>query len=294
MSGVIIRPRRSCLYVPGGNVRAIEKAHDLNADTVIYDLEDAVLPEAKETARRIVAAEVLAHKHGPREIIVRINALDTPWAVQDIAAIVAARPDGILIPKVQSKKDILRIDAALDAAGADTIMGVWAMIEMPGAIMNIAEIAGVSGQTRLRGFVIGLNDLAKEMRAVPAPGRAAFQTALSLTIMAARSHNLCAIDGVYNDYLDAQGLQAECDQGRMLGFDGKTLIHPAQLETANRVFAPSPAEVDAAKAIIAAFAAPENAGKGVLSVHGKMTELLHLKVAEQVLAMHNAICKMAR
>jgi citrate lyase subunit beta / citryl-CoA lyase len=293
MSGVLIRPRRSCLYIPGGNTRAVEKARDLNADTVIFDLEDAVLPEFKEAARDAVVAELQTRMHGTRETIVRINALDTPWAARDIAAIAAASPDGILIPKIQSGTDILHIDAALDAAGADKTMGVWAMIEMPRAIMNITEIARMSEQSRLCGFVAGVNDLAKEMRVTPAPGRAAFQTALSLTLMAARCHGLCVIDGVYNEYLDMEGLQAECDQGRMLGFDGKTLIHPSQLETANRVFAPSPDDVATAKAIVAAFAAPENAGKGVLSVNGKMTELLHLKISEHVLAMHDTICEMA-
>jgi citrate lyase subunit beta / citryl-CoA lyase len=289
MPAVTRRPRRSCLYMPGGNARALEKAQTLPADTLIFDLEDAVLPDAKDAARSAVAAIVSARGYGKREIIVRINSLDTDWAAQDIAAIVAARPDGILLPKVKSSDDIIQANNALTAAGADEALVLWAMIEMPAAILNIADIASISATTRLCGFVMGTNDLGKELRAVSTPDRAAFQTALSLTIVASRSFGLAAIDSVHNDYQDTAGLEAECRQGRILGFDGKSLIHPAQLDAANRIFAPDPGEVEAAKAIIAAFGEPENQGKGVITVNGKMTELLHLEQAEQLLAMQQAI-----
>lgn len=283
-----IRPRRSCLYLPSGNARAIEKAKDLPADVLIFDLEDAVLPEAKDAARVAACAAVSSGGYGNREIIVRINSLDTAWAAKDITASVAAGPDGILLPKVQSAADILQTDAAMTAAGADAMMGLWAMIEMPRAILNIAEIAAASSHTRLCGFVMGTNDLAKEMRASNTPDRAAFQTALSMTVMAARSYGLIAIDTVYNDYKDNAGCEAECQQGRILGFDGKTLIHPAQIDIANRIFAPTPEELQAAKDITAAFALPENQGRGVITVNGKMTELLHLEQAMALLSQHNS------
>ncbi len=303
MPAAPVRPRRSCLYMPGGNARALEKARSLPADMVIFDLEDAVSPGDKDAARAAVAAAVAARPYGARpygtrpygtrEVVVRINGLDTPWAQQDITAIAAARPDGILLPKVASASDIIdanaALDTALDAAGADAAIGLWAMIEMPRAILHIAEIAATSHATRLCGFVMGTNDLAKELRAVPTPGRCAFQTALSLTVAAARAYNLCAIDSVYNDFNDAAGLESECDQGRILGFDGKTLIHPSQLDTANRIFAPSPEAIEAAQHIIAAFADPANHGKGVLTINGTMTERLHLEQAQQLMMMHEAI-----
>jgi citrate lyase beta subunit len=278
-----IRPRRSCLYMPGDNARALEKAKGLPADMLIFDLEDAVPPGAKDAARTAVVAAVNAGGYGDREIVLRINSIDTAWAAQDIAAVASTKAGGILIPKIQSAADIMQVNEALSAAGAAEEMTIWAMIEMPRAILNIADIAATSAVTRLGGFVMGTNDLAKEMRAAITPDRAALQTALSLAVIAARSHGLIAIDSVYNDYNDADGLDTECRQGRILGFDGKTCIHPAQIEITNRIFAPSPDEIDEAKAIIAAFALPENKGKGVITVGGKMTELLHLEQARQVL-----------
>jgi citrate lyase subunit beta / citryl-CoA lyase len=247
------------------------------------------LPDAKGAARSSVAAAVASQAYGKREIIVRINSLDTEWAAQDITNIAAVQPDGILLPKVKSCNDIIQANAALTAAGANEALGLWAMIEMPAAILNIANIASMSQSTRLCGFVMGTNDLGKELHAVSTPDRAAFQTALSLTVAAARSHGLSAIDSVYNDYQDIAGLETECHQGRILGFDGKSLIHPAQLEAANRIFAPDPDEVETARAIIASFAKPENVGKGVITFNGKMTEVLHLEQARRLLAMHDAI-----
>lgn len=284
------RPRRSCLYMPGANARAIEKAKGLAADSVIFDLEDAVAPDAKAEARTAVCAAVKAGGYGKRELVIRINGLDTEWGLEDLKAAVAAGPDAILAPKVIDGGDIDRLNDAMSRAGAPETIGLWVMIEMPKAILNIQEIAEAVGRTRLTAFVMGTNDLAKEFRAINnPPERTAFQTALSMSVMAARAYDLLAIDGVFNDIKDEHGLIAECEQGRVLGFDGKTLIHPSQLEATNRIFAPSPADVEQAHAVIAAFADPANAGKGVLKVNGKMTELLHLEEARRVVDVAEAI-----
>lgn len=285
----IHRPRRSCLYMPGANERALEKAKSLAADTVIMDLEDAVAPDAKDTARDTIRSAIRTGGYGHREIVVRINGLDTEWGQADLDMAVAAGADALLAPKVMDGSDIDRLDDAMSQVGAPASMGLWVMIEMPRAILNIQDIASARDRTRLTTFVMGTNDLAKEYRARMTPDRLAFQTALGLSIAAARAYNLVAIDGVYNDIKNEQGLIAECEQGRDLGFDGKTLIHPSQLDTANRVFAPSPHDVEHAQAVIEAFAAPENAGKGVLKVNGKMTELLHLDEARRTVAMDEAI-----
>jgi citrate lyase subunit beta / citryl-CoA lyase len=283
------RPRRSCLYMPGANERALEKAKTLSADTVIMDLEDAVAPEAKETARDTIRAAVTAGGYGHREIVVRMNGLDTEWGQADLKMAVEAGAHALLAPKVIDGSDIDRLDDAMSRAGAPAEMGLWVMIEMPKAILNIQDIAQAVGRTRLTTFVMGTNDLAKEYRARMTPDRLAFQTALGLSMAAARAYNLVAIDGVYNDIKNEQGLIDECEQGRDLGFDGKTLIHPSQLDTANRVFAPSPHDVEHAQAVIEAFADPANSGKGVLKVNGKMTELLHLEEARRTVAMDEAI-----
>ena len=283
------RPRRSCLYMPGANERALEKAKTLPADTVIMDLEDAVAPEAKETARDTIRAAVSAGGYGHREIVVRMNGLDTEWGQADLKMAVEAGAHALLAPKVIDGSDIDRLDDAMSRAGAPAEMGLWVMIEMPKAILNIQDIAEAVGRTRMTTFVMGTNDLAKEYRARMTPDRLAFQTALGMSMAAARAYNIVAIDGVYNDIKNEQGLIDECEQGRDLGFDGKTLIHPSQLDTANRVFAPSPHDVEHAQAVIEAFADPENAGKGVLKVNGKMTELLHLDEARRTVAMDEAI-----
>ncbi|MDJ0921425.1 MAG: CoA ester lyase [Henriciella sp.] len=287
------RPRRSCLYMPGANARALEKAKGLAADTLIFDLEDAVAPDAKTEARQTVCDAVQAGGYGPREVVIRINGLDTEWGLEDIKAAVAAGPDAILAPKVIDGGDIDRLDDAMTRAGASEDMGLWVMIEMPKALFNIHDIAEAVGRTRLKAFVMGTNDLAKELRAINnPPERTAFQTALSLTVAAARAYDLLAIDGVFNGIGDEAGLEAETRQGRLLGFDGKTLIHPSQLEPANRIFAPAEADVEQAKAVIAAFADPANAGQGVLKVNGKMTELLHLEEANRTVAVADAIAAM--
>ena len=283
------RPRRSCLYMPGANARALEKAKGLPADTLILDLEDAVAPDVKTDAREAVCAAVTAGGYGARELVIRINGLDTPWGEADLASAAAAPAHALLAPKVTCAEDIVRLSQAMDAAGASPDMALWVMIEMPLAILNLAEIGAAAASSRLTAFVMGTNDLAKEMRAEPTADRAAFATALGLSVIAARAHGLTAIDGVYNDISDPEGLEAECRQGRTMGFDGKTLIHPAQLETANRVFSPDPDEIEQARAVIAAFADPANAGKGVLKVNGKMTELLHLEQARRAVAIAEAI-----
>lgn len=290
MSATAHRPRRSCLYMPGANPRALEKAKSLPADTLIFDLEDAVAPDAKLEARETVCTAVKAGGYGPREIVIRINGLDTEWGLDDLKAAVAAGPNAILAPKVIDGGDIDRLNDAMSRAGAPDDMGLWVMIEMPKAILNIQDIAEAVGRTRLTAFVMGTNDLAKELRGVnDAPVRTAFQTSLGLSVAAARAYDLLAIDGVFNGIGDEDGLDAECLQGRLMGFDGKTLIHPSQLAAANRIFAPDEADVAQAKAVIEAFADPSNAGKGVLKVNGKMTELLHLEEAQRTVAVADAI-----
>lgn len=283
------RPRRSCLYMPGANPRALEKAKSLSADMLILDLEDAVAPDAKAEARQVILDAVNERAYGTREVVIRTNGLDTQWGHDDLKMAVSARPDGILVPKVISGEQVLEIDKALSDAGAPADMGLWVMIEMPLAILNIQEIAAAAKHSRLTGFVMGTNDLAKEFNAIPTADRFAFQVPLALALAAARAYGITAIDGVYNDIKNEEGLVGECEQGRVLGFDGKTLIHPAQLEAANRVFSPSPDDVTQAEAVIEAFLQAENQGKGVLKVNGKMVELLHLEQAKRLVAVNDAI-----
>ena len=288
------RPRRSFLYMPGDKAKVLEKAKGLPADALMFDLEDAVAPDNKEIARDMVCAAVQAGGYGRRETVIRINGLDTVWGADDLKAAIAAGPDGILAPKVETAADIHALNDALGAAGAAETLALWVMIEMPRAVLNLQEIAACATSTRLTGFVMGTNDLAKEYRAQWTPDRLAFQTALQLTVAAARGYGLIALDGVYNDIQNADGLAAECAQGRVLGFDGKTLIHPAQLEATNAAFSPAPEDVTQAEAVIAAFALPENAGKGVIKVNGKMTELLHLEDARRTVEIAQAIAGIDR
>lgn len=287
-----IRPRRSCLYMPAANAKALEKAKTLPADVLLLDLEDSVAPETKESARAQLLGVLREGGYGKREIIVRINALSTPWGAEDMAAMAEVKPHGLLVPKVSSGEEIVAIDAAMTKAGYSTDTALWVMIETPRAILNIASIAAAKRGTRLTSFVMGTNDLAKDTRARIAPGRAAFHAALGLAVTAARAEGIVAIDGVYNDIADAAGFEAECRQGLEFGFDGKTLIHPSQVETCNAVFAPTAEEIARARAVIDAFSLPENAGKGVIKVDGKMTELLHLEEAKRVVAVAEAIAEM--
>lgn len=285
------RPHRSCLYMPGANTRALEKARSLAVDVVILDLEDSVAPDLKDTARANVVAAVEQRGFGRRQVFIRTNAVDTEWGAVDLTAAVGAGPDGVLVPKVTSAEHIFSIDGALSEAGAPAALQLWVMIEMPLAILNIHSIAAASKTTRLSGLVLGLNDLGKELNARSTPDRSAFQMAIASTLTAARAFGLIAVDGVFNDIGDEAGLEAECEQGRVMGFDGKTLIHPTQLEVTNRVFSPDPDEVAHARAVIEAFALPENQGRGVIKVEGKMTELLHLEQARRLVAISEAIAR---
>lgn len=286
-----IRPRRSALYMPGSNARALEKARSLPADVVILDLEDAVAPDAKETARAQVSAAVTAGGFGPREVIVRVNGLDTPWGEEDLAAAIACVPDAILLPKVSTPAVLATVGRRLATAGAPHKIRIWAMVETPLAILNIAEIAAAAADqaTRLECFVMGTNDLAKETGARLVPGRAPMLPWLATSLAAARAHGLSILDGVYNNLSDADGFAAECAAGRDMGFDGKTLIHPGQIAAANAAFAPEEAEVAHARAIIAAFDAPENAGKGAINLDGRMVERLHAAMARRTVSLAEAI-----
>jgi citrate lyase subunit beta/citryl-CoA lyase len=278
-----IRLRRSALYLPASNARAIEKARGLAADVVILDLEDAVAPDAKQAAREAALAAVAQGGFAAREVVVRANGLDTPWGADDLAAVAASQADVVLVPKVGTADDIARYDAAL--AGAPARMRLWAMIETCRAIANLDAIAAMAANTRLSLWVMGTNDLAKEMRAQITPDRQVFQPILSLAVCAARAHGVAILDGVCNEFRDLDVFRAEASQGARFGFDGKSLIHPAQIAPSNEVFSPSAEEIAWARAVIAGFALPENRRKGVISVDGKMAELLHLEDAGRVLAM---------
>lgn len=286
-----IRPRRSVLYMPGSNARALEKAREIAADALILDLEDAVAPDAKELARDQVCAAVKAGGYGRRELVIRVNGTDTPWFEADLAAATEAKPDAILVPKISSPEALQRIGNQLIGLWADPAIKVWAMIETPLAILDAERIARAAHvpATRLACFVLGTNDLAKETRARFVPGRAPMLPWLTTAILAARAHGIDVIDGVYNDIKDEAGFIAECEQARDLGFDGKTLIHPAQVAPANAAFAPDERELTRAKAIIAAFQQPENADKGAIQLDGRMVERLHAEMARRVVALADAI-----
>jgi citrate lyase subunit beta/citryl-CoA lyase len=290
-----IRPRRSVLYMPGSNARALEKAKTLPADGVILDLEDAVAPDAKATARNQVVAAVKAGGFGAREVFIRINGLDTPWFADDLAAAAAAAPDAILIPKVSTPEQPEQIGARLLSMRADLRTRIWAMIETPTAIFNVREIAATArdSETRLTGFVLVLNDVAKETRARQVPGRAPMVPWIATCLLAAREYGLDILDGVYNDLANAEGFKAECMQARDFGFDGKTLIHPNQIEPCNAVFSPAPDEVAVARKMIAAFDLPENKEKGVVQIDGRMVERMHAEMARRTVAIADAIAARA-
>jgi citrate lyase subunit beta/citryl-CoA lyase len=286
-----IRPRRSVLYMPGSNARALEKAKTLAADGVILDLEDAVAPDAKAAARDQVAAAVQAGGFGAREVFVRINGLDTPWAADDLAAAAAAAPDAILVPKVSTAEQLDLIGRRLLDMHADHRTRVWAMIETPTAIFNVRSIASAASdsETRLAGFVLGTNDLAKETRARILPGRAPMLPWLVTCLLAAREYGIDILDGVYNDFANTEGFAQECAQARDLGFDGKTLIHPNQIEACNAAFSPGSDEVAQARKMIAAFDLAENKDKGVVQIDGRMVERMHAEMARRTVAIAEAI-----
>ena len=285
-----IRPRRSLLYMPGSNARAMEKARELPADGVILDLEDAVAPDAKAKARELIIAALKQGGFGRREVIVRINGLDTPWW-QDDLAVAAAVPDAILVPKVSGPEQLREVAKHLVGVRAEATIGIWAMMETPLAMLNAREIAAAARDdgSRLAGFVMGTNDLAKDTRARLLPGRAPMLPWLMTCIAAARAYGIDIVDGVYNELGNAEGFAAECRQARDLGFDGKTLIHPQQIGPCNEAFSPAADEVAWARKIIAAFELPENASKGVIQVDGRMVERLHAEMAQRTVAIADAI-----
>jgi citrate lyase subunit beta / citryl-CoA lyase len=289
------RPTRSALYMPGSNARALEKAKTLAADAVILDLEDAVAPDQKDNARAQVCAAVVAGGFGPRQVVIRINALETPWGLEDIAAAAKAKPDAILVPKPNDAADIQRVADAMRQAGSTEATKLWAMVETPLAILNIRELAGAARHagSPLSCLVMGTNDLVKETRVELDGQRTAALYWLSAAVTAARAYGLIVLDGVYNNFKDFAGLQQEAVQGRLLGFDGKTLIHPDQISAANAVFAPAPEEVVWARKIIAAFTLPEHKGRGVITLDGKMVELLHADMARRTVSIADAIAARA-
>jgi len=283
----INRPRRSALYLPASNAKAIAKARTLPADVVILDLEDSVAPELKEEARAAALAAVKEGGFGGREVAIRANGLDTPWGAADLLASARSGADAVLVPKVSSPADIVRCQTALSAAPA--ALQLWAMIETCACIPHLHDIAALASSTRLTLWVMGVNDLAKEMRARLTPERTPFLPMLSLAVAAARAHGLTILDGVCNEFRDLELFQAEAEQGLLFGFDGKSLIHPAQIAPCNAVFSPSAEELAWAQVVIAAFALPENQGKGAIRVEGKMVELLHLEQAQRLVAVAELI-----
>ena len=282
-----VRPRRSVLYMPGANTRALEKARGLPADALIFDLEDAVAPDAKDAARTNVVLAAESKAYGNREIVIRCNGITTPWGEPDIAAIAKSGADAILVPKVESAAQVTHVVSLLDTAGAPPSLAVWAMMETPKGMLRAEEIAG--SHPRLALFVMGTNDLVKDMRAQHTPTRLPLITALGIGMLAARAHGLAILDGVYNDIKDVEGFRAVCRQGVEMGFDGKTLIHPSQVEPCNEIFAPSAEELAMAGKIVAAFRQAQAEGKGVVTVEGRMIENLHVEQAERALALAEAI-----
>lgn len=280
------RPYRSVLYIPASKERALEKAQTLPVDAIIFDLEDAVAVEEKENARHLLAETLATRDYGARAKIVRLNGFDTEWGQADLDVIAAAKPEAVLLPKVNTAADVEALAALLDARPETADTTIWTMMETPLGMLNAASIAAAP---RMAGFVMGTNDLAKELDSRFRADRLPMQTGLGLCLLAARAYGLVAVDGVYNAFKDDEGLRAECDQGRDMGFDGKTLIHPAQVAIANDAFAPSEAELDLATRQIAAFEEAEAGGQGVAVVDGKIVENLHVATARQLLAKAEAI-----
>jgi citrate lyase subunit beta/citryl-CoA lyase len=290
----MIRPRRSLLFMPGSNARALEKARNLPADGIILDLEDSVAPDAKALARDQIAQAIAEKAFGKRELLIRVNALDSPWWMDDVAMAGKAAPDGILVPKISSVQDLNAIADRLSDINADTSIKVWVMIETARGVLHAEEIAAVSrdSETRLAGFVFGPNDISRETRIKMQPGRAAMIPIITHCILAARAHGIEILDGPYSDFSNTDGFALECAQARDLGFDGKTLIHPGQIVTCNAIFTPPADEVAHARKIIAAFERPENASRGAIQLDGQMVERLHADMARRTIAIADAIAAM--
>lgn len=282
-----VRPRRSVLYMPASNQKAIDKARTLPCDAVILDLEDAVAPEAKETARARAVEAVKAGGFGRREIIIRVNGIDTPWGAADLAAAAHAGPDAVLVPKINDGADVARYNTRLEAAPAHTRL--WTMIETAKVLFHLEDVAASSSTSRMTCWVMGTNDLVKETGARLTVRRDALFGPLSFSVAAAKAYGLTILDGVFNGLEDVQGFADQCRQGVEFGFDGKTLIHPSQVEPANAAFSPTEDEIAFARAVIAAFALPENQDRGAIRVDGKMAERLHLAQAEKTVAVADAI-----
>ncbi|OBK15889.1 HpcH/HpaI aldolase/citrate lyase family protein [Mycobacterium asiaticum] len=285
-----LRPRRSALYLPGNKPRALEKAKTLPADVLLFDLEDAVGPDAKATSRAQVCEAVSSGSYGPREVVVRINGLGTDWHDGDLAAAAGSAAHGVLVPKVETGEQVETLTAALDKLDAPESMQLWAMIETPRAFLRIEEI--VSASERLAVLVIGTNDLINELHAVHLPGRAPVVPALALAVLGARAAGKVILDGVFNDITDEDGFRAEARQGREMGFDGKTLIHPSQVGPANDVFGPSEDELTHARKVVSAYEEAQAAGNSVITVDGRMVESLHVRDAQRILALADAIAEM--
>jgi citrate lyase subunit beta/citryl-CoA lyase len=282
-----VRPRRSVLYVPGSNPRALEKARTLPADALIVDLEDSVAPAAKDEARRAAGGALRAGGYAPREVAIRVNALATPWGAADLAFAARSGADAVVLPKVEAAEEVRAAERALQAAGAPPGVGLWCTIETPRGVLAAPAIAAAGG--RLSCLVMGTSDLVKDLRARHTAGRAEVLVALGTVLLAARANGLAAVDGVHLDLSDAGGFEAACRQGRDLGFDGKTLIHPKTIDVANRVFAPAPEDVALARRVIAAHGEAVAAGKGVVVVDGRLVESLHVEDARRVVALADAI-----
>jgi citrate lyase subunit beta/citryl-CoA lyase len=288
---IMVRPRRSLLFMPGSNARALEKGRNLLADGLILDLEDSVAPEAKGLARDQIAGAIAAGGFGKREVLIRTNALDSAWWTDDVKMAARARPDGILVPKVSSVEDIATIARCLRDADANPSIRVWTMIETARAVLHAEQLAAASRgvEPRLAGFVFGPNDISRETRIRMQPGRATMLPMITHCILATRAHGLEILDGPYSDFSNFNGFGQECTQARDLGFDGKTLIHPGQIEACNAIFTPPEEEVAQARKIIAAFELPENASRGAISLDGQMVERLHADMARRTIAMADSI-----
>jgi citrate lyase subunit beta / citryl-CoA lyase len=292
----MIRPRRSLLFMPGSNARALEKARNLPADGLVLDIEDSVAPDAKATARDQIAQAIAARGFGKREIWIRTNSLDTSWWADDVGMAAKAKPDGILVPKVSSVADLNTIGDRLNGIGADPSIKVWAMIETARGVLDAVPLAAASrdSKTRLAGFVFGPNDISRETRIRMQPGRVAMIPMITHCILASRAYGLEILDGPYSDFSNIDGFALECAQARDLGFDGKTLIHPGQIVACNAIFTPPAEEVAEARKIIAAFGLPENASRGAIQLDGRMVERLHAEMARRTIEMADAIAAMGQ
>ncbi|CCD86144.1 putative citrate lyase beta chain (Citrase beta chain) (Citrate (pro-3S)-lyase beta chain) (Citryl-CoA lyase subunit) (citE) [Bradyrhizobium sp. ORS 285] len=292
----MIRPRRSLLFMPGSNARALEKGRNLPADGLILDLEDSVAPDAKAAAREQIAKAVAADGYGKRELLIRINSLDTAWWSDDVAMAGQTATDGILVPKVSTVDDLRLVTSRLAEVGADPALKVWAMIETARAVLDADLLAATAHEegSRLAGFVFGPNDISRETRIRMVPGRSTMLPMISHCILATRAHGLEILDGPYSDFANTDGFSQECIQARDLGFDGKTLIHPGQIDTCNAIFTPPAAEVADARKILAAFELPENASRGAIQIDGRMVERLHAEMAKRTIAIADAIAEMAK